>query len=75
MSAGTSGGTNFDTALGRALVERGIVGQPAMDECLRELRTRIEQSRPTTLRELLLERNLTSSDQLDQIRVEAESTK
>ncbi len=74
-NAGTSSGTNFDTALGRALVERGIVDQPAMDECLRELRTRIEQSRPTTLRELLLERNLTSSDQLDQIRVEAESTK
>ncbi len=74
-SAGSRAGTNFDTALGRALVERGIVSQPAMDQCLKELRARLEQSRPTTLRELLLERKLTSSDQLDNIRVEAETIK
>jgi serine/threonine-protein kinase len=70
----TRAGTGFDTALGRLLVERGVIQQSSLDDCLRELRTRAGDSRPTSLQELLAERNLASGEQIDKVRGEVEAS-
>ena len=64
-------GTGFDTALGRLLVERGVIQQATLDDCLRELRARAEDNRPSTLQDILTERNLASGEQIDRARAEA----
>ena len=68
-------GTASDTALGRVLVDRGVIAQAALDECLRELRVRSEQSRPTTLPDLLIERRLASAEQIEKARTEGDAAK
>ena len=68
-------GSGADTALGRLLVERGIVVQPEIDSCLRELRERMERNQPATLQDLLVERKLATGEQIEQVRAEAEATR
>ena len=77
IAAGDSSrsGTASDTTLGRVLVERGVINQAALDECLRELRARSEQARPTTLPDLLIERRLATADQIDKARTEGDAAK
>jgi serine/threonine-protein kinase len=70
----TRAGTGFDTALGRLLVERGVLQQSSLDDCLRELQVRAGDSRPTSLQELLAERNLVSGEQIDKVRGEVEAS-
>jgi len=70
-TAGAQPGVGFDTSLGRILVEKGILPQPAIDECLEELRARAAQNRATTLADLLQERNLVAADQIAALKAEA----
>ena len=70
-TAGAQPGVGFDTSLGRILVEKGILPQPAIDECLEELRARAAQNRATTLADLLQERNLVAPDQIAALKAEA----
>ena len=70
-TAGHQPGNGFDTSLGRILVERGILEQPALDACLDELKTRASQNRSTTLAALLRERNLVAADQIAALQAEA----
>jgi serine/threonine-protein kinase len=69
----TRAGTGFDTALGKLLVERGVIQQSALEECLRELRVRAADNKPSSLQDLLAERKLASSDQIDKARADTEA--
>lgn len=68
-------GTGSDTAIGRLLVERGLVEASAIEQCIRELRTRTSQGRPATLTDLIVERGLLTSDQLSRFRAELDASR
>ncbi len=68
-------GSGFDTALGKLLVERGVVDQATLDSCMRDLVERAAQQQPTTLRDLLIERRLASTDQVDGVQSEADTSR
>jgi serine/threonine-protein kinase len=65
-------GSGFDTTLGKLLVDRGVVQQSDIEDCMRELAHRAQLSRPSTLQELLLERSLASPEQIHAARAETE---
>jgi len=68
-------GSGFDSVLGRALVERGMVSDTDIEKCGTEMRSRTAQSMPISLGELLIERNLVTSEQLDKVRAELDSAR
>lgn len=68
-----SGGTSFDTILGRVVVEQGLVTPEEVQLCLEQQRQRVEDEKEKTLSALLVENQFITSRQLDRLRKEVDA--
>ncbi|MFM1823310.1 MAG: Serine/threonine-protein kinase PknB [Planctomycetota bacterium] len=67
-------GSNLDTMLGRVVVERGLMSPEELEQCASDVRA-AAQSNPTTLTELLVEREFLTRRQVDRLRGDLEAVK
>ena len=72
---GSRAGSNFDTLLGKLVVERGLVTQEELDQCSNDQRARGTAAAPITLAELLVERDFLTRRQVDRLRGDLEAVK
>jgi serine/threonine-protein kinase len=72
---GSRAGSNFDTLLGKLVVERGLVTQEELDQCSNDQRARGTAAAPITLAELLVEREFLTRRQIDRLRGDLEAVK
>ena len=68
-------GSNFDTVLGKVVVDRGLVSPEELDECASAVRARSEGTAPVTLAEVLVERELLTRRQVDRLRGDLEAVR
>ncbi len=74
---GSRAGTNFDTVLGKAVVERGLMTPDELEQCATDLKARAATTAaaPTTLAELLVEREFLTRRQVERLKGDAEADK
>lgn len=72
---GSRAGSNFDTMLGRVVVERGLVTPEELDQCSSDQRSRGRTSAPITLAELLVEKEFLTKRQVERLRGDLEAVK
>lgn len=72
---GSRGGSNFDTVLGKLVVERGLMSNEELDQCNSEQKTRSAGSAPVTLAEMLVEREFLTKRQVERLRGDIEAVK
>jgi serine/threonine-protein kinase len=67
MSLAGSGMTNYDTIMGRMVVDQSLCTEDEVRHCIEEIKARASEN-PTTLEQLLLEKQFITNTQIERLR-------